>query len=141
MDYIKIERIWQDMDMFQLKIHCVSDIISVSTNVYIDDLHINSLKTKLNSFINGEIDHFQFIVNEKGNETANCLSMDFYKKDKAGHVLIEVYIELLDGGNFNTHNCCFYIKSELGLLWQFMYDLPSIQKPIIGNYITLNKTH
>lgn len=139
MDYIKMERIWQDINMFQLKILCVSDIISVSTNVYIDDCHINTLRNKLNAFLNNEIEHFQFIVSEKGNSSANCLSMDFYKKDKVGHILIEVYVELLDGGNFDTHNCCFYIKSEMGLLWQFMQELADIQKPIIGTCITLNK--
>ena len=43
MDYIKMERVWQDNDMFRLKVLCVSDIISVSTNIYIDDYHINTL--------------------------------------------------------------------------------------------------
>ena len=139
MDYIKMERVWQDNDMFELKVLCVSDIISVSTNIYIDDYHINTLINKLNLIINNEIEHFQFLVSKRGNETANCLSLDFYKKDKLGHVLIEVYMELLDGGDFNTHNCCFYIKSEIGLLWQFLHDLPSIKEPIIGSYLILNK--
>lgn len=92
MDYIKMERVWQDNDMFELKVLCVSDIISVSTNIYIDDYHINTLINKLNLFINNEIEHFQFLVSKRGNETANCLSLDFYKKDKLGHVLIEDFI-------------------------------------------------
>lgn len=64
--------------------------------------------------------------------------MRFFKKDRQGHFIIEVFAELQDGGEYEKHNCCFYVNTEYGLLMNFCNRLERIKQRKIGYIIELN---
>lgn len=61
-----------------------------------------------------------------GDNTTPCVSFSFIRSDLLGHVLIQVTMELDDGAPLSEHNCCFYVKTELGLLHSFALVLPTL---------------
>ena len=137
-NFIKIEKIWQDDDFFEVEIICSSEIITASTRVYITEESIDSLSSQIKKFFSGIIGTCFWENGEKGDGTTTYISLEISKKDKFGHILIEVYMELNDGGDFSKHNCCFYIETELGLLDRFNSNLATLKEPQIGIQVVLN---
>lgn len=138
-NYISFERVWQDNSFFQIKVCCASDIIAATTKTYTSSELINELYCKLKEFLNGKANEIIWKNGEKGDDSTACVSLKFSHKDKVGHVLIETYMELEDGGNFSKHNCCFYLETELGLLFEFNENLHEILEPKLGQKIVLGK--
>ena len=50
-DNIKIKRIWQDDDFFEISITCNNQMITASTEVYVTDLGVEQLKNEIEQFI------------------------------------------------------------------------------------------
>ena len=57
---------------------------------------------------------------DRGNASTACVSSRFFWKDKLGHIGVEVFAELDDGGDYTEHNCCFFVSTEYGLLMNFL---------------------
>lgn len=138
-DYIAIERIWQDIDFFEIKLTCVSDIVTAITKVYTSNESIDDLSDKIKSIINGNVKECFWENGERGDDTTAYTSMSFFQGDKLGHIKIEVFMELDDGGDFSKHNCCFYVNTELGLLIEFQKNLYKIKRQQLGEKVVLNQ--
>lgn len=137
-DYIDIQKLWYDNELIELEIVCSSAVITASAEIYVSDALIDDLIYQIEQFLNGKVAESYWANEEKGDDSTACVSLRFMHKDKLGHILIEVYMELDDGGNYSTHNCCFYINTEIGLLEQFCEKLPQIKQKASGINITLN---
>jgi hypothetical protein len=75
----------------------------------------------------------------KGDSSTPFVSFEFSCEDKRGHIIIEVYMELDDGASYSKHNCCFFVRTEAGLLNDFGKSLTSLNKSGIGKKVKLNK--
>ena len=139
-DYIEIEKLWYDCHMMQLGIVCSSAVITASAEIYVDDYLIDNLISKITEFLNGKVMETTWANGWKGDGTAACVSFRFLHRDKLGHILIEVYMELEDGGNYSSHNCCFYISTEPGSLERFCKKLPVLKQKSLGIKIILNES-
>lgn len=137
-DYILIEKIWQDIFCYQVNITCAANHIIASNDVYITDDSIDALFCGLSNFIKNHSEDFFWQNGEKGDSSTACISLKFMQKNDLGHILIEVYMELDDGGNYSRHNCCFFVNTELGLLESFCKKLPNLKKERLGVKIQLN---
>lgn len=137
-DYIDIQKIWYDNELAQLEIVCSSAIITASTRIYVTDALIDDLIHQITQFINGQVIESYWANEEKGNSSATCVSLRFLPRDKCGHVLIEVYMELDDNGDYSSHNCCFYLHTEIGLLETFCKRLPQLKQKTLGIKLVLN---
>lgn len=137
-DYILIEKIWQDVFCYQVKITCASSHVVATNDIYVSDDSIDTLFNGLNDFNKNEINEFFWISGEKGDDSTACISFNFIHKDKLGHILIEVYMEVDDGGSYSSHNCCFYINTEMGLLEKFCKKLPMLKQELLGTEVALN---
>ena len=73
---------------------------------------------------------------KRGDLAIPYVSFSFARKDKLGHILIEIFMEIDDGGSFNTHNCCFYVHTETGLLDEFKKNLSILKRTQVGNQIS-----
>lgn len=111
-DYLSIQKIWQDTDFAEFEITGSSPVITAKTAVYMTDSLIDELFRQITRFLSGEVEECRWANKERGDNSTACLSLRFLRKDRLGHVLAEVYMELDDGGEFNDHNCCFYINTE-----------------------------
>ena len=130
-DNIIIEKIGDDYNFFEAKIQCSSEIITATNKVYIANDRLDLLQNELTKFLNDrKTVNTYWESGEKGNETTACTSFLFSKLDTQGHIRIEVFMELDDGGKYSVHNCCFYLNTEIGLLTTFCQRLHQLkQKP------------
>lgn len=137
-DYILIEKIWQDIFCYQVKITCASSHVVATNDIYISDDSIDTLFNGLNDFVKGKTKEFFWENGKKGDDSNACITFEFIHKDRLGHILIEVYMELDDGGNYSSHNCCFYLNTEIGLLEKFCQKLPTLKRELLGIEVVLN---
>lgn len=137
-DDINIQKIWWDDELAQLRVVCSSRIITAIANIYVTDDLIDDLICQIKRFVNGELAESYWANEEKGDRSTSCVSFRFLHKDKLGHALIEVYMELDDGGSYYSHNCCFYINTEMGLLAEFCEKLPHLKQKTSEIKVFLN---
>lgn len=137
-DNIFIQKLWYDDELAQLSIVCSSSVITASAKIYVTDFLIDDLTYQIRQFINGHVFESCWANEERGSSSTTCVSLRFIHKDKLGHVLIEVYMELDDGGDYSNHNCCFYLNTEMGLLENFCIQLPKLKQKISGTKLILN---
>jgi len=138
MDNIVFERVWEDTDFFEIEILAQSKLIKASTRTYTTAESINKLASKLTTFLQGADDRFLWENGERGDESTPFVSLEFWYENKQGHVVIEIYMELDDGDSYDRHNCCFFIKTEIGLLNKFGNSLFSLNEQGLGKRISLN---
>ena len=138
-DYIEMRRLWNDDTLSLLEVICASEIITMKTEVYVTDALIDELVHQIKQFLNKQIMESCWSNGRKGNGSTACLSLHFFHKDTLGHILIEVFAELDDGGDYNRHNCCFYINTEMGLLERFCIRLQQLKHSTSDMKIVLNE--
>lgn len=137
MAVLSIERIWEDVDFFEIEVIAQSEIISVSVRSYTTVALINELALRLATFPQKIDDRYIWENGSKGDDSTPYVSLEFWCEDKLGHIIIEVYMEIDDGASYNKHNCCFFVKTEPGLLNNFGKSLVLLNEQGIGKKITL----
>lgn len=135
-DNIYLKKLWQENTLFEIEFMCISHNIKCISNVYVSYEELNNLCIQLSSFLDRKISSV-WKCGERGNETLPCISFKFIYRDKLGHVRIEIFTELNDGGNLDEHTACFYVNSEIGLLEQFKEKIESFREISIGEKISL----
>lgn len=138
-DNIIFSKTWEDDDIIELKVKCSSSVATISSKIYVSDSLIDELICQIKQFLDGDIEEGFWANEDKGNDSTACLSLRFFKKDEQGHIIIEVFAELDDGGKFTEHNCCFFIGTEYGLLVSFCERLDCFKNHPVGYKICLNK--
>ena len=138
MDNLIIERVWEDADFFEIEVTAQSDIIHAKACSYTDPENIHELASRLMDFAQSYDDRCIWENGVKGDNFTPYLPLEFWCEDKLGHIIVEVYLELDDGAPYSKHNCCFFIRTELGLLNRFGKSLLSLNKPGLGKKIALN---
>ena len=93
---------------------------------------------QIKQLLNGYIEEGIWANEERGDYTTACVDFRFFKKDKLGHILIEVFVELDDGGNYSKHNSCFFVNTEYGVLMDFCKKIEQLKKSEIGFKFQLN---
>lgn len=136
-DNIKMERIWQDIEFFELLVTCTNRNITVSTEVYMTDTSIDELHEQIGTILQLKDKTVLWTSGERGNQSTPCIEFNISMKDPGGHVLIEVFMELNDGGSLDKHHCCFYLNTELGMLYDFNEKLMKLKEKKIGTSISL----
>lgn len=137
-DNIILRKMWQDNELIQLNVICCSQVAVARTVIYVSDALIDDLTYQIRQFIDGNIKEGLWANEDKGNDTAACVSLRFLNKDKKGHILIEVFMELNDGGDYSKHNSCFFVNTEYGLLMNFCENLVQLKKASVDSEIQLN---
>ncbi|MBO5333432.1 MAG: hypothetical protein J6B37_04875 [Clostridia bacterium] len=137
-DNIIIKKMWQDSEVIQLKVTCFSSVAAAVSKIYVSDYLIDELINQIGRFLNGNIEEGLWANEETGNDSTACVALRFIKKDKLGHIIIEVFAELDDGGNYAKHNCCFFVSTEYGLLMNFCENLIKLKDCLEGYEIKLN---
>jgi hypothetical protein len=137
MNGISFKRVWQDEEFFEVEIEAFSDVVTSKTKVYITDRDVVDLSEKiLKLCFSAEIRCF-WEISEKGDDDTPYVSLEFCKSDKLGHIKVEVYMEIDDGGSLSKHTCCYFIETELGILGEFAQRLPKINQKNLGIKVVL----
>lgn len=139
-DYLSIQKIWQDIDFAEYRIIGSSPIITATSAVYLSNSLIDDLSSQITRFLNGSVEESCWVSGKRGNDSPACLSLRFLRKDRLGHIFVELYMELDDDGGYDNHNCCFFISTEYGLLLNFCNQLPKLKQPDFFSSIKLNES-
>ena len=137
MDNISFERVWEDSDFFQIKVTAQSKLICANTRSYTTEELINELALHLETFPKTTNDRYLWENGAKGDGSTPCVILEFFCKNRSGHVGIEVYMEIDDGGARSKHNCCFFMEAEPGLLNKFGKSLRLLNNRGIGQKASL----
>ncbi len=138
-DNIKMTRTWQDPHCFQITFECENDLISAKAKVYLSEQNLDEFTKMINLFVEDPAISTEYAFGERGNRFAPAVEFLIQQKDALGHILIEVYMEINDGGSLDTHHCCFFVATELGLLQQFGIKVQTLKRPDLGTSATLNE--
>ena len=137
-DNIIFSKIWEDDGIIELKVVCSSSVATITSQIYVSDALIDELIFQIKQFLDGNIEEGLWANEDKGNDLTACVSLRFIRKDKLGHIIIEVFAELDDGVNFTEHNCCFFVGTEYGLLMSFCESLVCLKNHPVGYEIRLH---
>lgn len=137
-DNIIFRKLWEDSDLITLKVVCSSSVATIISKIYVTIALIDELIGQIEQFLEGNVEEGLWANEEKGNDSTACVSLRFLRKDKLGHINIEVFAELDDGGNYAEHNCCFYVGTEYGLLMNFCQKLACLKRDPAGCEVRLN---
>jgi len=138
MNCLSIERIWEDNDFFEIEVIAQSMYVCAKTTNYTTVEAINELSLLLNTFTNNFDDRCFWRSGEKGDGTTPYISFEFIRKDKCGHIDIEIYMEINDGASYDKHHCCFFIQTELGMLNEFGKSLFILNQSGVGKRVFLS---
>ena len=136
-DNIVFRKMWQDGELIEIKAICSAETIIATTSIYVSYSLIDDLIYAISLFLSGSEERF-WENEKKGNDTTTSLSFQFLNKDRLGHILIEVFMEIDDGGDYTKHNCCFYVNTETGLLKRFCDRLPYLKQESCDFEVVLN---
>ena len=137
-DNIIFRKTWEDDDIIELKVVCSSSVATITSQIYVSDSLIDELICQIKQILDGNIKEGLWPNEDKGNDSTACVSLRFFSKDKLGHIIIEVFADLADGGNFTEHNCCFFVGTEYGSLMNFCESLVCLKNHPVGYEIRLN---
>ena len=138
-DNIVFTKIYEDIHLIELYVVCSSSVATIRSRIYVDGSMIGRLAKRIKRFLNSKTKEVLWANEDKGNDSTACLSLRFLKKDNQGHIAVEVFAELDDGGDFTEHNCCFYVNTEHGLLMRFGESLSLLDDAPLGFEIQLNQ--
>ncbi|MCC8043679.1 MAG: hypothetical protein LIO69_09295 [Oscillospiraceae bacterium] len=134
MDNIIIEKIWQDDLMFEILITSYSKNAIISSCGYVTNDFIEEESAKILDFLKGDI--FECNI-DLGIEADDVIAFHSkIQKDKAGHIILDITQVLNDDAN-PIHTCSCFIKTEFGILENFIKKLLFLPKAEIGDKISL----
>ena len=137
-DNIIFKKIWEDNDLMELRVVCSSPVAATISEIYVSNFLIDELAGQIKQFLQGTREEGLWANEDRGNDSTACVSLRFFRKDKLGHIMVEVFAELDDGGDYGKHNCCFFVHTEYGLLMEFCSKLAKLQTNPVGYEIQLN---
>lgn len=137
-DFIEMQKQYQDYDLIMLRVKCSSEVLTVTSKIYVSFSLIDDLIYQIDQFLNNKSNETFWEIVEKGNHSIARISLQFMHEDELGHVLIEVYLEIDDCGTYSSQHCYFYIHTEIGLLDRFMKQLPKLKYGSPETIVVLN---
>ena len=132
---IRIEKIWEDEHIFQIKLSVNTEYVDVWQICYFDATSFNKLCVFLLDYCKGNCnaDYYES-GNKQGNYTPS-FSMSL-SNDRVGHIIIEMDLEINDVTD-RSHRCICNVYTELGLLQQFAIRMEKIIDSKVGYAISL----
>lgn len=130
-NYIDIHHWQRDNERIQLKMIGSSDRVTAQTRAYVTEAIMDDLVYQIRQFLSGKAAEAFWTNKDKEDQGTPCVSLQCLRKDKWGHIVIEVYMELDDGEENRHHHGCFYIETEMGLLTKFCDRFPDLKRKVV----------
>ena len=122
-DYIKLQKIRTEPDFTELKVVAQNPVISATAKIYVTAVMLEELQEQIQAFLS-EKDLEGYWENDvPGIGGPPCVTMKFLPQPQEAGALIEIYMELNDGGSFMDHHCRFYVGTSRQALKQFAEEL------------------
>lgn len=137
MENIIFEKIWQDENLIELKVSASSEFVSAHQSCYVQNSLLENISDKIKNYLDNYHNPCYLEFGQKKGNYTPAFSMCILPIETSGHMKIEVDIEIADNDT-RSHRCCFYVKSELGLIERLGLSLNSLITAPCGEEIYLN---
>ncbi len=137
MDNIIFDKKWQDEHLIELKITADSELVSAYQSCYVQDTALVEISKKIQNYIDNYNESCYLEFGHKEGNYTPAFSMNILPADETGHMKVEVDIEIADNDT-RIHRCCFYVKSELGLIERLGISLKGLVDAVEGEKVYLN---
>lgn len=131
MNNIVFEKMWQDDDLFEVKILAQSERVTAFQKCYIQKSDLIEASNRILEYAKDYTkDQYIEMGCKEGNYTP-AFSMSLLKADVSGHMKIEVDVEIADIDN-RSHRCRYFVESELGAIERLGMNLLNMTSADIG---------
>ena len=136
-DYICFQKNRIEPECMELKVTAQNSVISASAKIYITAAMLEELQEQIHSFLQ-EPDLEGYWENDvPGIGGPPCVTLRLLPEEDPRLVLIEIYMELNDGGSFMEHNCRFYVAATREQLSRFSQGIQEFCASEVGAQLTL----
>lgn len=138
-DWIQFENTRMEDGCMELLVSAACPSITANAKIYVGASLLQELQEQVQAFLE-EPDLEGYWENDvPGIGGPPCITLKLLPQDSAGKVLIEIYLELNDGGPFVSHNCRFYVRTDREALTRFCDGLADFSHSQPGAKLTLNR--
>ena len=137
-DYLEFQKTGTDEQFMLLTVTGSAQYIRATSRIYVTDQMLSELHQEMEAFLSEQDLEGYWENDVPGIGGPPCVTLRFLPQDAMGHVLVEIYMELNDGGDFLTHNCRFYIHTDRTKLQAFASALENFRNPQDGASILLS---
>lgn len=126
MENIKIEKVYEDYDMIEIKISLEAEYINLFQFCYIQSGNLASIGNKILNYSFEPKDELYVEFGVKNGNYTPAFSLLFFPASINGKVKIEADMEIADDSNEDIrrkHRASFYVYTELGLVENLGKDL------------------
>ncbi|MBD5516829.1 MAG: hypothetical protein HDR06_19910 [Lachnospiraceae bacterium] len=139
MDNIIFKKIWQDDNLIELEISANCEFASAYQNCYVEDKALLKISKRIQKYIDNCNESCYLEFGKKEGNYTPAFSMCILPVDTSGHMQVEVDIKIADNDT-RSHRCCFYVKSELGLIERLGISLKNLVTALEGETVLLNSS-
>lgn len=139
MDNIKISKLWENEEFFEVSLEATSVYVSAKQTCYTQNTEMKNNGRKIKEYSYNQTDDCYVEFGEKKGNSTPAFSLLFHAVDAVGHVQIEVDMEI-DDNKDRKHRCIFYVESELGLIEKFGENLIKMSSNYNIHIVDLNNT-
>ena len=118
MDNIIIKKVYDEDGLIELRVQATAEFVNVYQSCYVQSTDLKDYSDVIVEYSKNYSEDCYIEFGNKEGDYTPAFSLNFLKADMRGHVVIEVDMEIADNEE-RTHRCCFYVKSELGIVTQF----------------------
>lgn len=130
---IYIQKIWEDLDFFELSINFSIENLSSTINIYTSNDDLEILKQGLTEFSNDfKSKGFRWVSGEDNQLSTHYLSLDFSRFDNRGNIKIEVLTDTKESPHNIRIN--FYIITDLNQIDDFINKIGNLQENKISEF-------
>lgn len=136
MDDIVITKIWSDIDFFEVDIKFLSKYVIITQSYYLQESQVSNIIKELYALCNFSKSEIDIKLGEWNDKNMSSLFMHICA-NKNGYVKFDVTVSIIDESD-PVHKCSFFINSEIGLIYNFIFKLEKIFDMNVGCSIYLN---
>ena len=139
MDNIIFKKIWQDDNLIELEISANCEFAAAYQSCYVEDKALLEISKRIQKYIDNCNESCYLEFGKKEGNYTPAFSMCILPANALGHMQVEVNIEIADNDT-RLHRCCFYVKSELGLIERLGISLKNLVTAFEGETVLLNSS-
>lgn len=127
MDNLLFEKIWEDIDFYQIKVKASGENITAETKVYVTKDSIITLSDNIKNLVDRHYNEFYWEIGDTDLSVQSFFSIRLAEYDNLGHYkfVLKFGFQNDDGEDYG---CSFPITTETGLLSQFAENILLLNK-------------
>ena len=136
MDDLIFELVWEDENIFEIKITAKTQHLIISEKVYLNKEKMLNLSETIIKYVNNPKIELYYESGKKIGNFSSAFSIEFKGLSKDSKAKLELDMEILDD-EIRGHWCKFYLFTELSLLEKFAYEItkfPNINFTNLNGY-------